>query len=478
MTIPKAWGNMRIVDKIWKCAYRPWDPENHKYLPLQNFVVIALACAFDTMCMAAMVTLNEDLQDKFGVSYTTASWGLTAYAITFAGFIAFLGRVGDVIGNTWLFTCSTLLFSIFSLLCTVMPSFPAFAVFRALQGVAGAGIVPSSFALIPMIFEDSAGTYLSILSMIFAGCFGLGFVLGGAFAMTDGGFRGLFYFVFGSMMVVSVFSFAKVLSIGYEMDHRTTLKERWNKVCELDMVATTVFILSSIMIVIGLTEGGKSWEEAKAYAVFIVGSLLFAGFLFWNIKYELLTSQLSRLKMKRLGQQLQKRSVLIPSSVMGLRNFSPAMLTVFLNYCCFLSSFYIINQYSMYAEKDSPIIASVKLCPIVIGLALGNSVVIFRPQTFSAKIGLIMGFLIMLCSTIILIQLHLVHTLVFWKRLLPSGFLCGLRSGLYFPYMLSMTVGAAPHNLKGLASGIMQTFGQFGKEVAFSVLASIIGNLG
>ena len=58
-----------------------------------------------------------------------------------------------------------------------------------------------------------------------------------------------------------------------------------------------------------------------------------------------------------------------------------------------------------------------------------------------------------------------------------TGLICGFGSGLYFPYMLRITVGEAPLEYKGITSGIMQTFGQFGSEVTFSVLASILGEL-
>lgn len=257
-----------------------FDPEANRKFRYINFFLVALACAFDTACVAASVALNKNIQSEFGITHTEASWSLTAYAITFAGFIAIFGRVADIVGNACFFLISCAMFSIFSLLCAVVPSFEAFVVFRAFQGIAGAGVVPSSFALIPMIFDEAeAATFLSVLSIVFSACFGLGFVLGGVFAMSSSGYRGLFYLVFAIMTLVSALSYFRILPLDVPPEgQRRTWKAKWSTVAELDVIGAALLILSSILIVVGLTEGGDSWRHPQSYAVFTVGIVLFIFF--------------------------------------------------------------------------------------------------------------------------------------------------------------------------------------------------------
>lgn len=45
-----------------------------------------------------------------------------------------------------------------------------------------------------------------------------------------------------------------------------------------------------------------------------------------------------------------------------------------------------------------------------------------------------------------------------------------------FSYMLSIAIGDAPDEFKGLAAGIVQTAGQFGTELALSIIVSLLGN--
>lgn len=444
-----------------------------------TFFVIAMACAFDTSCVAAMVALNEDIQKQFSISYTKATWGLTSYAITFAGFIAFFGRLGDIAGNHYLFILSTVMFSIFSLLCATVPNFEAFAVFRAFQGIAGAGIVPSSYALLPMLFDDPEVTakLLSVLSIVFAAFFGIGFILGGAFAMSTEGYKGLFYLVFAAMLLIFISTYWLVWPLDKKIGNDTTWEEKRKQIRSLDYPGSFLFIAGSIFIVVGLTEGGESWKKAVSYVCFIVGIVLMTIFFVYNIWFDKFIRVLQNQNLMRLHDFMSTRQILIPQKVMELHNFWPSMITCFLNYCCFLSTFYIINQYSLFEDENSSIIAAVKLIPVVVSLVISNGVPIFIPRCLNPKQGIILGFFLMFASSLILIQIKEIQTVIFWKLFFVTGLLCGLGSGLYFPFMLRLTVGEAPMEYKGITSGVMQTFGQFGSEVTFSVLASILGEL-
>lgn len=444
-----------------------------------TFLLIASACAFDTSCVAAMVALNQDVQERFNISYTKATWGLTSYTITFAGFIAFFGRLGDIIGNHYLFIASCLSFSIFSLLCATIPNFEAFAVFRAFQGISGAGIVPSSYALVPLVYEDQeeAVKFLSILSIVFASFFGVGFILGGAFAMSNEGYKGLFYLVFGVMLVIFILSFWQIIPLGKKLKDSETWNDKRQKIKALDFPGSLVFIAGSILVVVGLTEGGESWKKPVSYVCLVIGVILLGLFFTYNIFFSFFVNLAECKGFLNFHSYLKSRQILIPKGVMDISNFWGSMFTCFVNYCCFLSNFYIINQYSLFEENNSPIIAAIKLIPVVIGLIIGNVIQLSANNKVTPKMGICIGFFLMVGSSLILIQIREIESQIFWKLYLVAGLLCGIGSGIYFPYMLVITVGIAPLEFKGITSGVMQTFAQLGSELTFSVLASILGDL-
>ncbi|QGN17003.1 aminotriazole resistance protein [Kluyveromyces marxianus] len=56
-----------------------------------KFLCILTALALDFMSLGAMIVLVQDVEKRFNISATKASWSLTSYVITFAGFICWTG---------------------------------------------------------------------------------------------------------------------------------------------------------------------------------------------------------------------------------------------------------------------------------------------------------------------------------------------------------------------------------------------------
>ncbi|CAI4440857.1 BBM_1a_G0016520.mRNA.1.CDS.1 [Saccharomyces cerevisiae] len=285
-----------------------------------NVGLIFLGCTFDLLNVASMISLIDDLAKTYNISYTTASWSLTSYAVTFAGFIACMGRLGDIVGSSVLFTISCSLFAILSLLCAVMPNFPAFAVFRAIQGICAAGLVPCAYALIPILApKEKVQTYFSMVSCGFSSTIGLGLIIGGAFAATKIGYRRIFYLTFAVMSLISIIAFFFTYDV-----------ERFNKkpqndqiqtnVKSLDFIGSLIFVAGSILIVFGLTEGGESWNRPVTYVTLIIGIILFFGFFVWNCTYAKVVRGIRCVGIDT-SKYFEKVQLLIPVDVLFMKNF-------------------------------------------------------------------------------------------------------------------------------------------------------------
>ncbi|KOG97667.1 basic amino acid transporter DI49_3479 [Saccharomyces eubayanus] len=441
-----------------------------------NVALIFLGCTFDLLNVASMISLIDDLAQKYDISYTTASWSLTSYAVTFAGFIAFMGRLGDIVGNSILFTISCFFFAILSLLCAVMPNFPAFAVFRAIQGISAAGLVPCAYALIPMLApEEEVQKYFSIVSCGFSSTIGLGLIIGGAFAATKIGYKGIFYLTFAVMSLIAIVAF--FFTYGVENLNENPPKDQVaNRVRSLDFIGSLIFVTGSILIVVGLTEGGESWNRPATYVTLVIGIVLFFGFFFWNCSYARIVRGISRCGIDT-SRYFEKVQLLIPVDVLFMKNFIPIILAFALNNACLFSCIYIIDQYSQYEEKNSPLYAGVKLVPLIICMVIGNGLCAFESTKLKPRVGVVLGFFLALAGSIILTQLHLIKEDMFWKIFFSSQALVGFGVAIFYPYALQIAVGGAPDQSKGIASGVAQTFGQLGIEITFSVMASVLGNI-
>jgi EmrB/QacA subfamily drug resistance transporter len=92
------------------------------------------------------------IQRSLGGGLAGQQWISNAYLLTLGSFILLGGSLGDIFGQRRVFALGVGGFGLTSLLCAIAPSVGALIAFRALQGVAGALLTPSSLAVIIATF--------------------------------------------------------------------------------------------------------------------------------------------------------------------------------------------------------------------------------------------------------------------------------------------------------------------------------------
>src|SRR3954470_12888081 len=101
-----------------------------------------------TVVNVALPSIATDL----GGGLAGQQWVSNGYSLALASLILIGGSLGDVFGERRVFSLGVAGFGVASLLCAIAPSIGFLIAFRALQGVAGALLTPSSLALIVAIF--------------------------------------------------------------------------------------------------------------------------------------------------------------------------------------------------------------------------------------------------------------------------------------------------------------------------------------
>jgi EmrB/QacA subfamily drug resistance transporter len=153
--------------------------------------ILASSMAFidSTALNVALPALQQDLN----ASGADLLWIVNAYSIMLASLLLVGGSLGDRYGRKRVFMVGIVLFAGASLLCGLAPNTTLLIAARALQGIGGALMVPSSLALITVSFDDAArgkaiGTWsaFSTLTTI------MGPVIGG-FLASGGLWRGVFF---------------------------------------------------------------------------------------------------------------------------------------------------------------------------------------------------------------------------------------------------------------------------------------------
>ncbi len=167
-----------------------------------TIVSTILASSMAFIDATALNVILPSLQRDLGASATDLFWVLNGYLLMLSALIIVGGSLGDKLGRVKVFKVGILIFTIGSVLCGISPSIRLLIVFRMIQGVGGALMIPGSLAIISAVFSKkekgkAIGTW-SAATTIVGIC---GPVLGGALADI-----GLWRFIFYINVPLGIFS--------------------------------------------------------------------------------------------------------------------------------------------------------------------------------------------------------------------------------------------------------------------------------
>src|ERR1700761_4060039 len=93
------------------------------------------------------------IQRSLGGGLAGQQWVSNAYLLTLGSLILMGGSLGDIFGERRVFSIGVVAFGVFSIACAAAPTIGVLLAARALQGVAGALLTPSSLAVIVAAFS-------------------------------------------------------------------------------------------------------------------------------------------------------------------------------------------------------------------------------------------------------------------------------------------------------------------------------------
>lgn len=417
------------------------------------FLMVMISTMMDLFNVTSILVSIRYIQEHYQVSQAIASWSISAYAVTFSGFIAFAGRVGDIIGHDALFIIGSIAFAIMSLICALVNNVYVYIVFRAFQGLAAATLIPTSYATMAHLFS---GKYLNRAITILSGMLCLsnagGLIVGGAFLESSVKHKGIAYVSFGISLllgILAIFNFP-------------TLVQNKDRLKDLDFIGSGILIGGLLLIIVGFTEAGENWNSPKAYVTLPVGFVFVLGF----ILYENYVSP----------RIFPNTHLLIPKAVWSIPNFLPLVFNSILNFAGFFGMIYISTSYYLYIGGDSPLIAGVRYLPFIITMLCTIAVMSQIYGVFSPKWVSTLGFSIGVGGLVLYTRVNYTVGNYYWKYSFTGQVLLALGSVLYFIHYLNMIITATPLRYQGIVTGIAQTFAQFGVALAFAVVTSIVGD--
>ncbi|CAM5506359.1 MULTISPECIES: MFS transporter [Streptomyces] len=407
-----------------------------RWIALAVLVLAVLLVAVDaTVLGLATPFLSEDLRP----TGTQLLWIGDVYSFVIAGLLVSMGSLGDRIGRKKMLLTGATAFGLVSVLNAYATSPELMIVARALLGVAGATLMPSTLALIRNIFHDARERSVAI------GIWGAAASAGAAVGPVVGGFL-LEHFWWGSVFLINLPVMAVLVIVGLKLlpESKNPAPGPW------DLPSVGLSLVGIIAVVYAIKEGavhGASWDVGAA-------ALLGLAALAWFVR-----------------RQLTLTSPLLDMHLFRNRGFSAAVLADLLTILGLAGLVFFLSQYLQLVQGRRPLEAGLAELPAAVGAVVAGLLAGRAARRFSvravvsgglASIGLALG------------AITLVGQDTAYPLLGAILLVVGVGAGLAFTVTADVILSTVPKEQAGAASAVSETAYELGAALGIALLGSIV----
>ena len=375
-------------------------------------------------------------------STTGLQWVVSAYTLTFAGFLLLGGRASDLLGRRRVFMAGSALFVASSLACALASSRGLLIAARTVQGFGGAIISPASLAIIATSFAEGRERNRAL------GIWGAVGGVGGASGVLLGGLltQGLGW---PSIFLINVPVGLAVLLLAPAIvpeGRRTTATRHFDAIGALLVTGGLMAIVYGIV-----RTDTHSWGSAGVLEPIGLGLLLLLGFLTVEGRFA--------------------RAPLIPLRVFRLRLLRAANLVVFLLGSALFAMWFILSLYLQQVLHLNALRTGFAFLPMTLGIVLASSQAPRLVARFGVRSVIAGGMLA--CAAGLALLSGVQPASSYFLEVLPGGLLAAIGMGLALVPATIVAVQGVPGEQSGLASGLINTSRLMGGALGLAVLSTI-----
>jgi EmrB/QacA subfamily drug resistance transporter len=407
----------------------------------RSSVLLVLICLAQFMVVLDISIVNvalPSIRDGLHFSTTGLQWVVSAYTLTFAGFLLLGGRASDLLGRRRVFVAGIALFVLSSLACAVASSRGLLIAARTVQGFGGAIISPASLAIIATSFAEGRERNRALGVWGAVGGIGAasGVLLGGL--LTQGlGWPSIF------LINVPVGLAVLLLAPAIVPEGRRTVVGR-----HFDALGALLVTGGLMAIVYGIVRTDThSWGSAGVLEPIALGLLLLLGFLAVEGRFA--------------------RAPLIPLGLFRLRLLRAANLVVFLLGSALFAMWFILSLYLQQVLHLDALKTGFAFLPMTLGIVLASSQAPRLVARFGVRAVIAGGMLA--CA----VGLALLSGVQPGSSYFAGGVLAAIGMGLALVPATIVAVQGVPGEQSGLASGLINTSRLMGGALGLALLSTI-----
>lgn len=411
--------------------------QDRRWVILGVLVVSLLVVVLDnTVLNVAMKLIQEDLS----ATQSQLEWAINSYTLVFAGLLFTFGLLGDRWGRKRVLIIGLVLFAVASLASAYAQSPDQLIAARALMGVGGAAIMPSTLSIISNVFEpQERGKAIGIWAASVGIAIVLGPVLGGALLES---------FWWGSVFLINL----PVIAVGVALVSWLVPESRDPSPGRLDPVGVLLSIAGLTLLVYGIIRGGElaSVTSAEVWVPAVAGLALLALF----IRYEARSDH--------------------PALDVGLfRNpsFSASVSAIFLVFFAMFGVFFFMTFFWQIVRGYSPLQTGLLFLPFAVAQFAFAPLSASMVKRFGARLVCATGLGLM---TVSLLGIGFLEADTSLWVVGVLFFVQGAGIANVMPPATTAVMAALPREKAGVGSAVTNTMRQVGGALGVAVLGAAL----
>jgi EmrB/QacA subfamily drug resistance transporter len=398
-----------------------------------SLVIIGLD---NTILNVALPTLVREL----GATASQLQWMVDSYVLVFAGLLLTMGALGDRFGRKLALNAGLILFGAASIAAAYVDTATGLIAARAVMGVGGALIMPSTLSIITNVFE---GPERGRAIAAWAAVAGLGIVIGPAL----GGWL-LENFWWGSIFLINVFVVIAALAAGWFL----VPESRDPDATPLDPLGAGLSVVGLVALVYGIIEApAEGWTSGPVIVAFAVAVVTLSLFLWWETRTEHPMLRLSFFENPR---------------------FSAAAGAITLVFFAMFGTVFMLTQYLQFVLEFTPLQAGIRVMPVAT-MVVAAPLSARLTERFGTKRVVASGLVIVAGAMSVLAT---IDTGSGYGHVALALSLLGIGMGTAMAPATDSVMGSVPLAKAGVGSAMNDTTRQIGGALGVAILGSILAS--
>jgi DHA2 family multidrug resistance protein-like MFS transporter len=403
-----------------------------------GLAVIALPCALYAMDLTVLNLAVPQLSRNLQPSASQLLWIIDIYGFMVAGWLITMGTLGDRIGRRKLLMFGAAAFAVASLIAAFSTGAEMLIATRALLGLAGATVAPSTLSLIRNMFHDPRERTVAISIWITS------YSVGGAIGPLVGGIM-LERFWWGSVFLLAVPVMLLVIALAPILlpEYRDPNAGR------ADPISAAMSLAAILLAVYGFKRIAEDGVGNVAMSSIVAGIVV--GVLFVR-------------RQQRLSDPL------IDIRLFQSRMFSAALSIYLLAGIAAFGVYIFIAQYLQLVLGLSPLRAGLWTIPWSIGFIVGTLLVPNLVRRFERSSVMGGGLLLAAVGFFVILWVDGTAGL---PAIVIGSILFSIGLSPVFTLTTDIIIGSAPPERAGAAAAISETSGELGGVLGIAIMGSI-----